>query len=79
MIGLRILPHDSADVCGIGTRDEPPKDICVGGLRPPGCIKVERVELRWTILKFNIYLTKNWRSGGIYKKNPLRLESQVVS
>ena len=25
MIGLRILPHDSADVCGTGTRDEPPK------------------------------------------------------
>ena len=24
MIGLRILPHDSADVYGTGTRDEPP-------------------------------------------------------
>ena len=55
MIGLRILPHDSADVCGTGTRDEPPKDVCVGGLRPPGCIKVERGESRWPILKFNIY------------------------
>ena len=78
MIGLRILPHDSADVCGTGTRDEPPKDVCVGDLQPPGCIKVERVESGRPILKFNIYLTKNWRSGGIYKK-PLRLESQVVS
>ena len=76
MIGRRILPHDSADVCGTGTRDEPPKDV--GGLRPPGCIKVERVESRRPILKFNICLKKNWRSGGIYKK-PLRLESQVVS
>ena len=47
--------HDSADICGTGTRDEPPKDVCVGGLRPPGCIKVERVESRRPILKFNIY------------------------
>ena len=55
MIGLRILPHDSADICGTGTRDEPPKDVCVGGLRPPGYIKVETVESRRPILKFNIY------------------------
>ena len=46
MIGLRFLPHDSAcsaDFLGGRNADEPPKDVCVGDLRPPGCIKVERV------------------------------------
>ena len=82
VIGLRFLPHDSAcsaDFLEGRNADEPPKDVCVGGLRPPGCIKVERVGSRRPILKFNIYLTNNWPCGGGIYNIPLRLESQVVN
>ena len=36
MIGLRFFPLKSADVCGAGTRDETPKNVCVGGYHGPG-------------------------------------------
>ena len=31
MIGLRFFPLKSADIRRAGTRDEPPKNVCVGG------------------------------------------------